>query len=105
MAKKSKKKTINKNLATQLKDQVDDLGEQLKTQVDDLGELLDDQFRALGKRAKNSSALSDAKKFLGDLDSGRSRLVNQLGLASKSDFDKLDKKLKSISRKVNQLVA
>lgn len=68
---------------------------------------LEREFKTLEKRAKRSDAFGRAKKARRDLDSQlgqfHSQLLGAFGLASRSELDKLTKKLNTVSRKVNGL--
>lgn len=97
-------------MATKAKsNKIVDLRDQVKTQLDELVDRIESEYKRLEKQARKSPTYIKAKKSLRDLDKQvatlQTNVVNMFGLASKAELDKLNKKLSSLSRKVNGKIA
>lgn len=115
-SKRGKPATQKTGLPQQLSKQVAAFGEQLKT----LQGRAEGEIRAVEKRAKKSAALKNLQRWGKDMDKRlqkgqkrldrstsdlAARLLGSIGVASKKDVDKLQKKLNTLSRKLNGLSA
>src|SRR5262245_20691226 len=73
-----------------------------RKQLVEVRKKLDIEWRKLDKRARASGAFAKATELRGELDKRASaaheQLLDLLGLASKSDVDKLNKKVNTLQR-------